>query len=353
MSKNLYQPYLNQIRSAINEPTLLANKVMNFSAKVGNHSAKLLLEDVNDLSVETGLSSLKRLLGKDYPIQISSGDHPDFEYLRHSQKVTEKHYIVSVFVDVKNSTHFFRKYNHDQIALIIQTIQSAAIHTCSLFDGHIQRQQYDGLFLYFGGRRKSKEQAIDDALKAVSFFTYFMKYELPSIFDANELDQIYTRAGIDFGDDQDVSWYIFGVNGCSELTTVSLHTSLAPKMQACAGQNGIMIGDNLLVRVPSLNTYSKVRINKGEEVPLIFEKPNYRQFEFDWQRFLLDSYQFVSRDGSRIEIDYDYNPLATTNSFNQKIETLKRDEAAISRSGVLGTVGHNITPTKFYGYEQF
>ncbi len=353
MAKKVYQAYLNQIRSAIEDPSLLHNKVMQFSAKTGNHTANFLLEDVNDLSAETGLTSLKRLLNKNYPIQVSSGDHPDFVYLRTSKNVKAEHYIVSVFIDVKNSTHFFRKYNHDQIALIIQTIQSAAIHTCSLFDGHIQRQQYDGLFLYFGGKSKTKEQAIDDALKAVAFFTYFMKYELPEIFGANELDQIFTRAGIDFGDDDQVSWYIFGVNGCSELTTVSLHTSFVPKMQAYAAHNGIMIGNNLIVKVPKLADYSKVRVSKGEEVPLIFERPNYKQFEFDWQKFLTDNYPFINRDGNGIEIDYDYNPNSATpaTSFDKKIDLLKSNQGAISSAGVLGTIGHSITPTKFYGYE--
>jgi len=349
MKKKVFEPYLNQIRNAISEPEFLNNKVMNFSATLGNHTAKLLLEDVNDLTAETGLSSLKRLLGKEYPIRVSSGDHPDFTHLRTSKKVKEAHYIVSVFIDVKNSTHFFRKYNHDQIALIIQTIQSAAIHTCSLFDGHIQRQQYDGLFLYFGGKNKTKEQAIDDALKAVGFFTYFMKYELPDILDANDLDKIYTRAGIDFGDDHQVSWYIFGVNGCSELTTVSLHTSLAPKMQSYAGHNGIMIGNNLISKVSNLEKYSSVRVHEDEEVPLVFERPNYNQYEFDWQRFLVDTYPFVKREGSNIEIDYDYEPK--TASFYQKVDMLNRNEGAISRAGLLSTVGHNITPTKFYAHE--
>jgi len=256
---------------------------------------------------------------------------------------------VSVFIDVKNSTHFFRKYNDDQIALIIQTIQSAAIHTATLFDGHIQRQQYDGLFLYFGGRNKTKQNAIDDALKAVAFFTYFMKYELPEIWDANDLDKIYTRAGIDFGDDHQVSWYIFGVNGCSELTTVSLHTSLAPKMQSYAPQNGVIIGENLIDKVPELGTFSKTVIHEGSEVPLIFERPNYRQFDFDWQTFLTTKFPFVKKIGSTIEIDYDYSDVSDS-PFYKKIDLLNADRAAISSAGVLGTQGHQITPTKFYGY---
>jgi len=349
MAKKVFQPYLNKIRAAMNEPTLLSNKVVNFSGEAAGHSIKLLLEDVNDLTAETGLADLKRLLGKTYPLQVSSGDHPDFTYLRHSPKVKAEHYIVSVFIDVKNSTHFFRKYNHDQIALIIQTIQSAAIHTCTLFDGHIQRQQYDGLFLYFGGKNKTKENAIEDALKAVGFFTYFMKYELPEIWDANELDKIYTRAGIDFGDDHQVSWYIFGVNGCSELTTVSLHTSLAPKMQSYAPQNGIMIGENLTAKLPKLNSYTKVRVNDGVETPLIFERPDYKQFEFDWQGYLVNSFPFIKKDGSGIEIDYEYNTLSDS-SFYKKVDLLDNNRAAISTAGILGTQGHQITPTKFYGY---
>jgi len=350
MAKKVYQQYLDQIRSAINEPNYLNDKIVKLSSKVTAEPQNFLLENVNDLSIETGLTSLKALLGKSSPVKISSGDHPDFAYLRHTKQVKIKHYIVSVFVDVKNSTNFFRKYSDDQIAVIIQTIQSAAIHTCSLFDGHVQRQQYDGLFLYFGGKNKSKSQAIEDALKAVAFFTYFMKYELPEIFDANDLDKIYTRAGIDFGDEDKVSWYVFGVNGCSELTTVSLHTSLAPKMQSYSKHNGIVIGDNLITKIPSLQQYATVPYDGSEPVPLIFKNPNYRQFDFDWQRYLSDSFEFVKRLGDKIEIDYGHEPENMT-SFDNKIDMLKNNQAAISAGGILGSTGHVISPNKFYGWQ--
>ena len=349
MAKKVYQQYLDQIRSAINEPNYLNNKIVNLSSKADSGTQNFLLENVNDLSVETGLTSLTELLGKRGPIKVSAGDHPDFAYLRHSKEVKCQHYIVSVFVDVKNSTNFFRKYSHDQIAMIIQTIQSAAIHTCSLFDGHIQRQQYDGLFLYFGGKNKSKAEAIDDALKAVAFFTYFIKYELPEIFDANELDKIYTRAGIDFGDDDEVSWYVFGVNGCSELTTVSLHTSLAPKMQSYAKHNGVVIGENLTDKVPGLNQYTTTPYDGDEQVPLIFKNPNYKQFDFDWQRYLADSFNFVKRFGDKIEIDYEHESQNIT-SFDRKIDMLKNNQAAISTGGILGSTGHVISSNKFYGW---
>ncbi len=351
MSTKVYQAYLNRIQHAINEPnfSLKSSDYSNFTGAVG--SIRAMNESVNDLTLETGLASLKALLGKTAPLKISAGDHPDFINLRNGVALKEQHYIVSVFIDVKNSTSFFRKYNHDQIALIIQTIQRAAIHTCSLFEGHIQRQQYDGLFAYFGGKKKSKVDAIDDALKAVSFFTYFMKYELPEIFGVNDLDNIYTRAGIDFGDDNEVSWYVFGVDGCSELTTVSLHTSLAPKMQSCAGHNGIMIGNNIISKVPNIFGYSSIRMHEGQEVPNAYERPTYKQFEFDWQKFLLDNYPFVKKAGNSIEVDYDYKKRTFNNSFYEKIETLKQG-ASISPAGFLTKEpAHKIAETKFYGHE--
>jgi adenylate cyclase len=354
MPKRMYQPYLNQIQNAITEPNFFL-KSSNFSSFTARPDVtNILLENANDLTVDIGLNALKALLGKTQPIKVSSGDHPDFVNLRTTNSVSEKHYIVSVFIDVKNSTSFFRKYNHDQIALIIQTIQSAAIHTCSLFNGHIQRQQYDGLFAYFGGKRFTKQEAIEDALKAVSFFTYFIKYELPEIFGANDLDNIYTRVGIDFGDDKDVSWYIFGVNGCSELTTVSLHTSLVPKMQSFAAHNGVIIGANLISMVPNLSEFATVRVHEGEEKPFIFQNPNYRQYEFNWQNFLLKKYNFIKKVGNNIEIDYEYqaNNIFRTRSFDDKVEKLRNNEMSITAIGGLTSgFGHKIAENKFYGHD--
>ena len=101
------------------------------------------------------------------------------------------------------------------------------------------------------------------------------------------VDEIYTRIGIDFGDDKDVMWTVFGTENCNELTTLSLHTSLASKLQGQAKSNGIMVGQNVKNRVPEIaelfNTpaLGDRHIYKDEKKQFF-----YGQFEFEWLRYL-------------------------------------------------------------------
>lgn len=321
MKRKLFSAYTDSIERALSNPGILnelhlkannrqfnkatENTISHYS---GNKNINLS-EDLTGLeSVEIGISPLKKLLGLTNTIEIRHGDHKDYAHLRVNGG-KDKGYIVSCFIDVRRSTSLFankKGYNHDQIATIIQTIQAAAIHTCSLFNGHIQRLQYDGVFVYFGGKNYSKEQAIKDSLNATSFFTYFIKYELPEIFERFGIDQIHTKTGIDFGDDDQVSWYLFGVGNCSELTTVSLHTSLAPKMQANASANGIVIGDNLINRISILEEFSElISKDNGEINRYIYRDPLYTQWKFDWENYLVKMFSFVKQEENTIYIDYE------------------------------------------------
>lgn len=140
------------------------------------------------LEPKTGLETLAKLLGIREIMKPILGDHPDFKHLRLTGGF-DYHYIVSMFIDVKGSTNFHKKYSLEQIAVIIQTIVTAATHTCALFGGHIQRLQYDGVFCYFGGKTVPKDEAVKSAMNAATFFSYFIKYELKEIF---EIDRFCT-----------------------------------------------------------------------------------------------------------------------------------------------------------------
>jgi len=41
-------------------------------------------------------------------------------------------------------------------------------------------------------------------------------------------------------------WSLYGIKNCNEVTTTSIHTDLAAKLQAKAPGMGIMVGNNLL-----------------------------------------------------------------------------------------------------------
>jgi class 3 adenylate cyclase len=273
-------------------------------------------------------------------------------------------YIVSMFIDVKGSTQFHRKYTLEQIAVIIQTIVIAATHTIALFGGHIQRLQYDGVFCYFGGRNISKEDAVKSAIDAASFFSYFIKHELKDIFEVEGIENVYTRVGIDFGDDKDVQW-IFGSDGCDELTTNSLHTSLAPKMQANAKANGIMIGHNVRERLGTAQLFTDLlRDSKGnveEGNRYIFRNPDenfyYTQFIFEWPAYLKETYWFIKADpDGGLKIDYTSGITShskaqkSLENLYQKTGALATGVATISSQGKIqsNSNGYPIPQNRFY-----
>lgn len=242
--------------------------------------------------VSSNLSPLKQY----FPNTTSPkklGEHPDFNYLKQYENKTEKHYIISLFVDVKGSTNFFKKYSVEQTDKIIKTIIITAIGIFSSCGGYIQRLQGDCLFIYFGGKNLSKEKAIEDALLASSIFLNVMSNDLQSLFERVNINGIKTRIGIDIGDDKDVLWTKVGLGDCSEVTTCSLHTSLAAKMESNASSNGIVVGQNIIDFNNNINRdlYKPVCIRtKDENDRYIFRNDSinltYTQYDFDWKKYL-------------------------------------------------------------------
>lgn len=339
----LYGSYTNNIRNAIHAVSNLRS-MDNFSGNP-NTSMKALMTESAALEPKTGLETLAKLLGIQEVRKPVLGDHPDFKQLRVTGGF-EYHYITSMFVDVKGSTNFHKKYSLEQIAVIIQTIVTAATHTCALFGGSIQRLQYDGVFCYFGGKSISKSESVKAALNAATFFSYFIKFELKEIFELEGIDNVYTRIGIDFGDDKEVQWLIFGTGDCTELTTNSLHTSLAPKMQSYAPTNGVMIGDNVKKRLDSLEVYCDLLRNKEgniEETSRYIYKDegrgfNYTQWNFNWLAYL-NTFSFIttSSDG-KVFIDY--------NGKSNAAEEKRRVQSLYETSKVIAARQAYITPEK-------
>jgi adenylate cyclase len=120
----------------------------------------------------------------------------------------------------------------ETVWVITNTIQRAAIHTCLIFGGYVHRLQGDGLFVYFGGKNIGAELAVERSLQFASVFTYFVQEDLKKIFTEQGIEKIFTRIGVDLGYDRDVIWRMAGIGEISEVTTCSLHTSLASKMQS-------------------------------------------------------------------------------------------------------------------------
>lgn len=263
----------------------------NFSTKLSSHPKMEWIDKTKNEANFRSLSALNTITGQVTKYEEKLGAHPSFGHLKNTNE-SEYHYIVSMFVDVRNSTGLFKKYDPDVVANICRTIQLATIHTCWYFDGYVHRLQGDGLMVYFGGKGISKQKAVDDALMASSFISYFVKNDLKNLFDEQGVSRIYTRIGIDFGNDEDTLWHNAGIGECSEVTTTSLHTSLACKMQAQAESNGVVVGDNILPfksESKEYFTYKKYKKNGGEQ-PYVYEIPEeyfrYKQHDFHWEKFL-------------------------------------------------------------------
>jgi adenylate cyclase len=292
---HIFDDYLKPIRAAIaadpKSGKLYENlsyserslqKGMDFKAFNQQVPEKRLLPNLADFARELGLTP---------NFDQALGLHPDFAYLNHSESL-ENHYIVSMFVDIKGSTNLFKKYTPSTVWIITNTIQRAAIHTCLIFGGYIHRLQGDGLFVYFGGKNMTPDLAVKRALQFSSVFTYFVKEDLKNLFIEQGIENIYTRIGIDLGYDRDVIWGMAGIGEISEVTTCSLHTSLASKMQSSAVSNGIVVGDHVKNESMTLSEfYTPVcHRTKNENDRYIFQIPeerfNYTQYDFNWLAFL-------------------------------------------------------------------
>lgn len=220
------------------------------------------------------------------------GHHPHFSHLKGTTN-TEKHYIISAFIDIKGSTNLFKKYDEETNMIITNTIQLAAINVCQLFGGFIQRIQGDGLFVYFGGKNIDRNKATQHCLTALSLFSYFVKNDLKRVFEQHGIERIFTKIGVDFGDDDKVLWGVAGIQNTSEIATYSLHTSLAAKMQAYAGSNEIVVGQY----VKDKANFDSLLYTVVEEKRYIFSDSEngfyYTQYKFDWIKYLKSS-QYIA-----------------------------------------------------------
>ena len=332
MNNKLYKNYVDEIAHYLKQ-----EKKGNLSKGIGGSRLNSSFSDVPTMlwqdrnkneSNFRSLSALSSITGLNVKYEEKLGSHPSFSHLKNSDK-SEYHYIVSMFIDVRNSTGLFKKYEPDVVANICRTIQLAAIHTCWYFDGYIHRLQGDGLMVYFGGKGITKQAAVDNALMAASFISYFVKNDLKNLFEEQGVNRIYTRIGIDFGNTDDTLWHKAGIGECSEITTTSLHTSLACKMQAQAESNGIVVGDNILPFKPNhSDNFSYKKYNKnGIEQPYVYEIPEesfrYKQHDFNWERYLKD-HKSIGEDAEG-NLTFKGNPVLPNPQIQQNISYLQQN----------------------------
>lgn len=285
----IYEDYINEIKNAMSGHSHPLNESREFNSFEKSYLGESGREINNE--VLPSLSRLSNLLQHKPKIDQNLGLHPDFMHLKGTERL-ENHYIVSMFVDVKNSTNLFKKYDPQTVFHITNTIQKAAIHTFLIFGGYIHRLQGDGLFIYFGGKNIDIQHAVKQSLISASVFSYFMRHDLKKLFTEQGIESIFTRIGVDLGYDNDVVWGNAGNGNISEVTTCSLHTSLASKMQSNAESNGIVFGENIKANLKNceelITPVCKRTNNVNDRYIFTIPEKNflYTQYDYNWYKFL-------------------------------------------------------------------
>ena len=309
----LFDSYLNSIAEIIKEK----QQVKSFSeyaadSKIPRYFEKSYLTETaglqrsnerNKVLIEFDNSQLTRLFGPNPNSfnETTIGSHPDFEDLGYHEYVN--HYCVSMFMDIKGSTRLNEKYNLIQIRKIKDTVLTLAIHIASHFGAHIHRLQGDGIFLQFVRKEQKEEDAVINALNAASILTHFISTDLARILDNEGVKPLRVRIGIDLGYKDDVIWSHYGIPGCSELTTTSLHTDLAAKLQAKAESNGILVGSNIKDILDIKDEFCQTCHENGETDYYIYQGfINYKKYKFNWLNYL-NTFDFTIRNSHTLEIN--------------------------------------------------
>lgn len=283
---------MNIIREAVDsDSSNYLNEGLGYpSPKRSNEQFVNLYSKINDNKIAPSLRTFSDTLGKTIDFNQQLGSHPNFRHLKNTSN-TEEHYIVSAFFDIKGSTNLFKKFDKETVFLITNAILKAGIHTALIFGGYVHRLQGDGIFVYFGNKFINQKEAVSQALQAVSVYTYFVKNDLKEYLQAQGIENISIRSGIDLGHSKNVLWGNSGIGEISEITTCSLHTSLASKMQSSATSNGVVVGQYIKDEMMDDEYFSTVTSRTGNENDRYIYRIDdrnfyYTQYDFKWEKFL-------------------------------------------------------------------
>jgi adenylate cyclase len=244
-------------------------------------------------------TALEKYFGKNKASfsSVSIGSHPDFKGLSFDQ--FEYHHCVSLFVDMKGSSRLALNHSLEDVRLIKDSLLTICIHVANFFGGHVHRLQGDAAYIQFVRKGLHPNDSMINALNAATILCQFVSNDLARLFVQRQLNPIKIRIGIDYGSDEKVLWSYYGVPGCNELTTTSLHADLAAKLQQRAASNSIMIGDNIIKALDLPDEFYRKMIRKVEGVDkteeYILTASSYRQYVFDWQKYL-GGFDFIRKN---------------------------------------------------------
>lgn len=318
---SVFNPYLNVIKKAVQQDPKLKQRLFSAEQEDSAFDTSYIKALRNELPNSKSINESVNLIKGGAPVLgdlPDLGSHPDFKHLRYTDE-TEDHWIISGFIDVKDSTKLFNRFTKATVALITEGIVQASIFAVNLCDGYVHRIQGDGLMVYFGGKNKDKIESVKNALKAFAMISYFVKNDLKDFFEANSVTEIFTRAGLDLGHNNQVRWLYSGSGNAGEVTTCSLHTSLAPKMQSNAVSNGIVVGQNVVNQM----TVRKYFTEKRNPIWDYGDGRTYSQYDFNWDKYIIDN-------GLGVQDRYG-NVILTLGDSDQKSSPDKTNLAPIAR----------------------
>ena len=318
--KNVTQLLMDSKARSFNGSALNMFSAERQLAVYDDSSKAILTVDKNELERYFGPNKLS------FP-QITIGKHPDFENLGYND--IENHYCVSMFVDIKGSTKLALTHSLEEVRLIKDSLLTLCIHVANFFGGHVHRLQGDAAFIQFVRRGEHPNDSIINALNASSVLCQFVSTDLATLFEQRSLNPIKIRVGIDYGQTDKVLWSYYGIHGCNELTTTSLHTDLAAKLQAKADNNSIRIGKNVVdtLDLPEELYSTPTKSENGKNIPdyyiLQSTQLNYNQYVFDWTNYLNGFDFFKKNNFGKLEINQNIYSISCeiddmTNSGAQK-----------------------------------
>lgn len=347
----LYNDYIGRISDILDKkPTLRTFSVENGMEKAVNSSS--IRESSESSSLPAVQKQLPSLFGTPvgYKSEPTIGPHPNFTDMKFGDKRYQ--YCASMFIDIKGSTNLSVNYNLEQVRMMKDAILSLCIQTVTVFGGHVQRLQGDGLYVQFTDVNVHQNNMMINALNSATALSQFVSTTLADLFVKHNLKPLRIKVGIDFAENEKCLWSHYGLPGCNELTATSLHVDLAAKLQARCASNEIRIGQYVKQFLDLPEEFWKVPVtNEGKEDLYIKSSVNYRQYIFDWQSYLL-MFDFVRKGNNRLElIQPDYNLACIVVDKNGTETPYYQNNGAIPKGNQLRFVlmknGRPYTKTKF------
>lgn len=300
--KSFYSDYVNRITDILDKKPTLKTFSVEDTLEKGVNSV-IVRESKDTTTLPAVKSQLPTLFGMPpgYKSVPTIGTHPNFADMKLGDKRYQ--YCVSMFIDIKGSTNLSVNYNLEQVRMMKDTILSLCIQTVTVFGGHVQRLQGDGLYVQFTDVDVHQNNMMINALNAASALCQFVSTTLADIFEQRNLKPLRIKVGIDFAEKEKCLWSHYGLPGCNELTATSLHVDLAAKLQARCASNEIRIGQYVKQSLDLPSEFLKIpKSLEGKDDIYIKSSVNYRQYIFDWQSYLL-MFDFVHKGNNRLVIE--------------------------------------------------